>query len=128
MLTINVASDHTSDDLTTTSASEYISLQHRLSQLASAHALCATTIAAKQSTVLDYSNRLEQISRESAASLDGLQKRAEVAERELRWAEDARSRAEKRLGLAREELEMLRTKVGLFICPLLQHEPKTDVS
>jgi len=110
MLTINVPlTGHTSEDHTTTSTSDYLSLQHRLSQLSAAHSLCGQTIAAKQSTILDYSGRLEQISRETAMTLDELQKRAETAERESRWANEGRQSAEKRLRLAREELEMLRS-------------------
>jgi mitotic spindle assembly checkpoint protein MAD1 len=110
MLTINVPLlGHTSEDHTTTSTSDYLSLQHRLSQLSAAHSLCGQTIAAKQSTILDYSGRLEQISRETAMTLDELQKRAETAERENRWANEGRQSAEKRLRLAREELEMLRS-------------------
>lgn len=111
MLTINVplSAGNISEDHTTTSTTEYLSLQHRLSQLSAAHSLCGQTISAKQNTILDYSNRLEQISRETAMTMDDLQKRAETAERELRWANEGRQSAEKRLRLAREELEVLRS-------------------
>ena len=123
MLTINVplSAGNTSEDHTTTSNTEYLSLQHRLSQLSAAHSLCGQTISAKQSTILDCSNRLEQISRETAITLDELQKRAETAERELRWASEGRQSAEKRLRLAREELEVLRSsKVsGIFLSKII---------
>jgi len=111
MLTISVPlpAGNMSEDHTNTSSMEYLSLQHRLSQLAAAHSLCGQTIAAKQSTILDYSNRLEHISRETAMTMDELQKRSETAERELRWANEGRQSAEKRLRLAREELEVLRS-------------------
>lgn len=112
MLTINFPSIGNTSDDTTSSAAEVVSLQHRLSQLAAAHAGCQQTISARQSTILDYSNRLEYLSRESAITIDELEKRAEAAERELRWSNDARATSEKKLSLAREELEMLRSKVS----------------
>lgn len=110
MLTISIPDHSTSSDEPTLSLAETQSLQQRLSQLSAAHALCGMTISAKQATILDYSNRLEQVARDTSTGLEELKQRAEAAEREARWAVEARERADKRLTLACQELEVLRSQ------------------
>lgn len=96
------------EENTTLSISDALSLRHKYTTLASAHSACSSRIAQLSSANLELSERLAEVSRESTRRIGELEDRVEVAEREGRWEKGTRLACERKLRLAREELEVLR--------------------
>jgi hypothetical protein len=96
------------EENTTISLSDALSLRHKYTTLASAHSACSSRIAQLSSANLELSERLAELSREGTRRIGELEERAEVAEREARWERGTRVAGERKLRLAREELEVLR--------------------
>ena len=83
-------------------------LQGRLSTLSTLHAQATQDLALRDSELRAVQDRLSDLAQSSAASATALAKRAEEAERELRWAKEGRATAERREQLARDEADALR--------------------
>lgn len=82
-----------------------MTLQHRLSALSTLHAETEAKLTAKSKETDDLHARLAAVARDSQSANLALGKRAEEAERELRWAKEGRRRAEVQESLARNELQ-----------------------
>ncbi|WOO77161.1 Spindle assembly checkpoint component mad1 [Vanrija pseudolonga] len=80
-------------------------LQHRLSALSTLHAETEAKLTAKSKETDELHARLATVARDSQSANLALAKRAEEAERELRWAKEGRRRAEVQESLARNELQ-----------------------
>lgn len=110
----------TEDENPTLSLNDALSLRHKYTTLATAHSSCASRIAQLSSGNVELAERLREVSREGTRRIAELEERVETGEREVRWAAGAREAAERRLRLAREELELLRRvgplRVGVGSC------------
>ncbi|WRT64613.1 uncharacterized protein IL334_001546 [Kwoniella shivajii] len=84
-------------------------LRTRLSTLSSLHNQATTDLAQKDSEIREIRGRLANLAESSRAGISELTKRAEEAERELRWAKEGRTSAERREELARKEAERIRS-------------------
>jgi mitotic spindle assembly checkpoint protein MAD1 len=99
------------DSSDTTTSADLISLQHRLSTLAAAHANCDSSITAHKNQIGKLLEQIQDLSDSSGGEIIRLERKLEEAEREWRWAKEGREKAESKLGLARQEIEGLRMKV-----------------
>ncbi|WVF69623.1 hypothetical protein IAT40_004401 [Kwoniella sp. CBS 6097] len=84
-------------------------LRTRLSALSGLHTQATVDLAARDSKIRELHDRLTTLADSSRASIAELTRRAEEAERELRWAREGRATAERREELAREEAERMRS-------------------
>lgn len=95
-----------------TSTEEVASLRHRLSVLSSAHSNCASSLSAHKTEISNLVHQVEKISQESHAIMADMGAKLEVKERELRWASEGRTAAERRLKLAQKELDGYKLQVS----------------
>lgn len=84
-------------------------LQQRLTTLSSLHNQATTDLAEKDKELRSLQERLSTLAQNSTSLTLTLTKRAEEAERELRWAKEGRQSAERREELAKKEADALRT-------------------
>ncbi|KAJ9101028.1 hypothetical protein QFC21_003246 [Naganishia friedmannii] len=99
----------TSDDNTTLSISEALSLRHKYTTLSASHSQCSSQIAHLNAQNAELAHRLGEVSRESLTMMGELEERLVGAERECRWEHGRREAVERKLQVARKELEQLRT-------------------
>ncbi|OCF45761.1 mitotic spindle assembly checkpoint protein MAD1 [Kwoniella heveanensis CBS 569] len=102
-LTQTFPSDASSSSTTTDET-----LRTRLSALSTLHSQATVDLAARDSRIRELHDRLTTLADSSRASIAELTRRAEEAERELRWAKEGRATAERREQLARNEAERIR--------------------
>jgi chromosome segregation ATPase len=96
----------------TMSMSDALSLRHKYTTIAAAHSSCASRLAQLSSTNVELGERLKEVSRESLIRIGELETRLDECQRELRWEKGTREAGERKLRLAREELELLRVSTG----------------
>lgn len=99
----------TSEDNTTLSISEALSLRHKYTTLSASHSQCSSQIAHLNAQNAELAHRLGEVSRESLTRIGELEERLSGAERECRWEHGRREAVERKLQVARQELEQLRT-------------------
>jgi chromosome segregation ATPase len=99
----------TSDDNTTLSISEALSLRHKYTTLSASHSQCSSQIAHLNAQNAELAHRLGEVSREGLTRIGELEERLVGAERECRWEHGRREAVERKLQVARKELEQLRT-------------------
>lgn len=94
------------------SMSDALSLRHKYTTISAAHSSCASRLAQLSSTNVELGQRLKEVSRESLIRIGELENRLETCERDLRWERSTREAGERKLRLAREELELLRVRAS----------------
>lgn len=94
------------------STEDAATLQSRLSTLSTLHNETKAELAEKSQKVDELHRRLSKLAADSASSTLDLTRRAEEAEREMRWAKEGRRSAEVRESLTRKELEAFRSESG----------------
>ncbi|WWD21649.1 hypothetical protein CI109_106135 [Kwoniella shandongensis] len=87
-------------------------LRARLATLSTLHNETAQELATREASIRDLQARLSTLAESSRASIGELTRRAEEAERELRWAKEGRASAERREEIARAEAERVRSVDG----------------
>lgn len=87
------------------SSDDAATLQNRLSTLSTLHTETKATLSDKTKEVDELHRRLTKLATDSTSATLEATRRAEEAERELRWAKEGRRSAEARESLARKELE-----------------------
>lgn len=93
------------------SMSDALSLRHKYTTIAAAHSSCASRLAQLSSTNVELGERLKEVSRESLIRIGELETRLDECQRDLRWEKGTREAGERKLRLAREELELLRVSM-----------------
>ncbi|WWC86741.1 uncharacterized protein L201_001619 [Kwoniella dendrophila CBS 6074] len=83
-------------------------LRVRLSTLSDLHNQATSDLATKDSQYRELHQRFTDLAQNSQITISQFTKRAEEAERELRWAKEGRNSAEKRENLAKMEIERIR--------------------
>lgn len=113
---MSCVADHSSLTQTFPASSEstedVATLQNRLSTLSNLHAETKAALSEKSKEVDELHRRLSKLASDSTSATLELTRRAEEAERELRWAKEGRRSAEVRESLARKELEASRSGSG----------------
>jgi mitotic spindle assembly checkpoint protein MAD1 len=84
-------------------------LHSRLQTLSSLHQQATEELAEKGKELAGVEARLSVLAQQSASAISEWTKRAQEAERELRWAREGRASAERREALAKAEVEATRT-------------------
>ncbi|ORY21331.1 spindle assembly checkpoint component Mad1 [Naematelia encephala] len=93
---------------TSISSEDTVTLQNRLSALSALHQKATQDLVEKDSELQVLQERFNEYQMRSTASILSFSKRAEEAERELRWAKEGRMSAERREQMARAEIDALR--------------------
>lgn len=83
-------------------------LQSRLSALSTSHAALSALVSARDAELLALTNRHEKLLQDSTSQVLSLTRRAQDAERELRWANEGRKSAERREEMAKKEVAAVR--------------------
>ncbi|WVW78266.1 hypothetical protein I302_100219 [Kwoniella bestiolae CBS 10118] len=92
-------------------------LRTRLSTLSTLHSQTIEELSKKDSQIREIHERLTNLAQSSRSSIAELTKRAEEAERELRWAKEGRAFAERREEVAKIEAERIRGSNSSFSMP-----------
>jgi len=96
-------------------------LQQRLTMLSNLHNQATIDLAAKDKELCSTHERLSTLAQSTTSLTVTLTKRAEEAERELRWAKEGRQSAERREELAKKEADALRS-TAVRLAPLRRKE------
>lgn len=81
--------------------------QQRLTTISNLHNQATSDLAARDKELRSVQDRLSTLAQNSTSATVTLTKRAEEAERELRWAKEGRQSAERREMLAKKEAELM---------------------